>query len=227
MEDEFKGNGEDSDNNSNDFIVRATAQPQNSASSTEPASVTPTPTSSITPTVTPLSTPTPTITITPTPTLTPTPTATPTPTSTPTPTPVKYNIGGIDITGYCQNQNKGIATLVDTTWKCSGDNQAVNLTAACVWQYNVADATATQTVVGNPYTWACFSAQQPAVTPTPSATPTPTVSLTPTHSTTPSVTPTTTPMPLPNPATDVFGYFNAIRKIMENNFKFYFPFLKF
>lgn len=33
--DEFKGNGFDSDNNSSDFILRATSQPQNSSSSTE------------------------------------------------------------------------------------------------------------------------------------------------------------------------------------------------
>lgn len=101
--DEFAGNGEDTDNNANDFVVRALSQPQNSLSSVEPLPVpTPTNTPIPTPTNTPIPTPTdisavtptvaPTDTPTPTPTETPTPTSTPTPilepTSTPTPTTI-------------------------------------------------------------------------------------------------------------------------------------------
>jgi len=99
--DEFMGNGEDTDNNAADFVLRNIPQPQNSSSTIEPITPTPTetPTETPTPTITesptptitqsPTETPTPTITASPTPTETPTPTATttPTPTSTPTNTP--------------------------------------------------------------------------------------------------------------------------------------------
>jgi hypothetical protein len=87
--DEAKGNGEDSNNNSTDFVIRAVPQPQNSSSTPEPDDITPTPTMTSTPTALP----TPTLTMIPqptlTPTLTPTPTVLPTatPTSTPTPSP--------------------------------------------------------------------------------------------------------------------------------------------
>lgn len=90
--DEFAGNGEDTDNNANDFLIRDIPQSQNSSSALEPV---PTPTPSATPTNTPTLTPTPTPTLTPTltptetltPTVTPTETVTPTPTESPTPTP--------------------------------------------------------------------------------------------------------------------------------------------
>lgn len=89
--DEFLGNGEDTDNNAADFIIRDVPQPQNSSSAIEPPADTPTPTLTPTPTVTdtptPTITPTPTVTDTPTPTMTETPTPTNTPTSTPTATP--------------------------------------------------------------------------------------------------------------------------------------------
>lgn len=86
--DETEGNGEDTNNNTNDFISRAYPQPQNSNSETEPPIIpSPTPTLTGTPN-TPTLTPTPTITSTPTstPTTTLTPTPTPSPTATPTPT---------------------------------------------------------------------------------------------------------------------------------------------
>lgn len=105
--DELLGNGEDSDNNSNDFVRHAAPSvpnPQNTSSAAEKPSQdtptdtpteTPTPIDEITPTSTPTSTPTdePTPTVTQTPTLTatpseePTPTITVKPTKTPTPTP--------------------------------------------------------------------------------------------------------------------------------------------
>lgn len=93
--DESGGNGWDTDNNLNDFVVRGTPQPQNSQSATEPP-VTPTPTVSPTPeisptvepTVEPTAEPTPTD-VPPTPTeVPPTPTEVqPTPTLEPTPEP--------------------------------------------------------------------------------------------------------------------------------------------
>jgi hypothetical protein len=96
--DEFLGNGEDSDNNLNDFIVRDLPQPQTASSSAEPVMATPTPSSteSASPSATPVVTPT----VTPTPVVTPTPSATssaspsaipvvtPTPTASPTPLPI-------------------------------------------------------------------------------------------------------------------------------------------
>jgi hypothetical protein len=75
--DELKGNGEDTDNNANDFILRNTPQPQNSLSTNEPLSIqTPTDTPIITLTDTPTpSSMIPTISITPTLSLAPSPTA--------------------------------------------------------------------------------------------------------------------------------------------------------
>lgn len=79
--DALLGNGEDTDDNESDFLIRDFPDPQNSLSSLEPED---SPTATPTPTMT--ETPTPTITDTPTPTVTMTPTATPTATMTPTPT---------------------------------------------------------------------------------------------------------------------------------------------
>lgn len=101
------GNGYDTDDNANDFVLLTISMPRNSASpaaiivptpTTEPT-LTPTPKPTSTPTPTPTATPTPTNTPTPTPTMTPTPTDTPIPTvtpeptntPTPTPTPVPTN----------------------------------------------------------------------------------------------------------------------------------------
>jgi hypothetical protein len=92
--DALAGNGEDTNNNSADFVTRAVSQPQNSISTAEiPTSPTPTmtltPTPTSTPSVTPTASPTMTPTTTPslTPTLTPSPTLTPTPTVIASPTP--------------------------------------------------------------------------------------------------------------------------------------------
>jgi hypothetical protein len=104
--DSLLGNGEDTDNNANDFIIRDIPDPQNSNSLSEPVILSPTPTDipepsdSLTPTpteepsetITPTPTPEPTgipeftPTVTPIPTVTPTETLTPTPTPTPEPT---------------------------------------------------------------------------------------------------------------------------------------------
>lgn len=97
---ETAGNGEDTDNNSSDFVNRGTPQPQNTASALEPTGITPTltptggpsgtntptPTGTVSPTGSPSVTPTVTNAPTHTPTLTPTVTHTVTPTQTPTTT---------------------------------------------------------------------------------------------------------------------------------------------
>lgn len=75
--DEFEGNGQDTDNNSSDFVPRLVPQPQNSQSAEEP----------ITPTVTPTLSPTPSETPTEAPTLSPSPSPTVEPTATPSPSP--------------------------------------------------------------------------------------------------------------------------------------------
>lgn len=81
--DEFLGNGWDSDNNANDFVIRDLPQPQSSTWAAEPA-LPPVPTATVTPV--PTATATPTAIPTATPTITPSATATPT--NTPTPTPM-------------------------------------------------------------------------------------------------------------------------------------------
>ena len=86
--DEFEGNGQDTDTNGSDFILKIISNPQNASSTEEPAIVpTPTATETPTPTDTPTSTPTATPTNSPTPTATPSPTPTETPEETPTSTP--------------------------------------------------------------------------------------------------------------------------------------------
>jgi hypothetical protein len=85
--DEFLGNGEDTDNNNSDFVVRDTPQPQNAQSAVENLVIaTPTPTMTATPTATGTGTPTMSSSPTPTPTATATATPTQTPTQSPTPT---------------------------------------------------------------------------------------------------------------------------------------------
>ena len=84
------GNGEDTDNNSDDFTLRTVSEPQNASSSAEsPTGSTPTltPTETLTPTNTPTGTIIPTNTLTPTVTTSPTSTPSMTPTTSPTSTP--------------------------------------------------------------------------------------------------------------------------------------------
>ncbi|MBI4098042.1 MAG: lamin tail domain-containing protein [Candidatus Levybacteria bacterium] len=85
--DEFAGNGEDTGNNASDFLSRATPQPQNIASSIEPALASPTPSEE--PSPSPTVEPSPTAEPSPSPTTEPSPTIepSPTPTLTLTPTP--------------------------------------------------------------------------------------------------------------------------------------------
>lgn len=87
--DEFGGNGEDTNDNSADLVLRNVSQPQNSSSAVEPVSGTPTeiPTPTTEPSITPSETPTPTLEPSITPTEVPIPTLSPTPTATPTVSP--------------------------------------------------------------------------------------------------------------------------------------------
>lgn len=107
--DALLGNGEDTDNNDNDFLVRDIPEPQNSTSSLEP--IDPTPTLTPTSTPEPTNTPSPTPTLEPTPTNTPTPTPTVEPTATPTPTFVPTNTP----TPTVLPSNTPTPTLVPTT----------------------------------------------------------------------------------------------------------------
>lgn len=81
------GNGEDTDNNSSDFILRTTAQPQNTQSTPEASGDDPIQSPSPSPVTSPEPTPAATPNPTPTPEASPTPTPVPTPTLQPSPTP--------------------------------------------------------------------------------------------------------------------------------------------
>ncbi len=87
-QDENLGNGNDTDDNSADFVMREISDPQNSSMTENPNPPTSTPTPTIEPTATPTSTPSPTEDPSPTPTEVPTSTPTPTATATPIPTQV-------------------------------------------------------------------------------------------------------------------------------------------
>lgn len=87
---ELSGNGEDTDNNGNDFVLRTESNPQNTQSALEPvveATQTPEATATATSSATPIATETPISTPTETPLATATPTETPEPSQTPELTP--------------------------------------------------------------------------------------------------------------------------------------------
>lgn len=127
--DELQGNGFDTDNNNNDFVLRSLSQPQNNTqieplilptltpTNTPAPTLLPTiiPTSTpalISPTSTPANTPSPTSTPTPDPTPLPTltPSITPAPTITlsPTPTPITPRPGVLRFSLQCKPINKSI-----------------------------------------------------------------------------------------------------------------------
>src|SRR5579872_1934313 len=87
--------------------------------------------------------------------------------------PPATNLGGMDLSAYCTSIGEGQSALNGQTWICNGNGQAINLNAACVFQYSIANAFASQTISNNPYSYACF---EPSATPTPTQTPTPTPS---------------------------------------------------
>lgn len=183
--DSLLGNGEDTDNNFNNFIVRLIPQPQNRASSIEPATVTPTatPTATLTvtptntgtptPTVSPTNSPTPTATTTVTPTNSPTPTSTPTATMTPTHTPTPT------ITPT--------PTVTVTPTATKTPTPTVTLTATPT-------ATVTPTVTTSP---------------TVTTTVTPTATISPTMTLTPTATVTPTPTGRPSEVLGVWNFFDT------------------
>lgn len=149
---EFMGNGEDTDNNTNDFIARAIPQPQNSSSTVEPVDTTPSPTVSITMTPTETGSPTPTNTGTPSPTLSVTPTSTDTPTVTPT--------------------NTETPTATPTNSPTMTPTSTATMTPTST---NTPTPTATVTVTASPTTTLSPSVTlSPTVTPSVTVTPTPT-----------------------------------------------------
>lgn len=203
--DKFEGNGYDSDNNYDDFILREEPEPQNTASSKEPAlipSEAPTPVPTITPTPIPTATPTPTPTpiiiptYTPIPTPTPTPTATSTPiptaTHTPTPTPT--------YTPTPTATNTPIPTATPTplpsaTPTPTATNTPLPTSTPTPTLTSTPSPTATPTESGPIPTYT--STPSPTFTPIPTNTPSPTYTPTPTPTATATLTPTNTPIPTP------------------------------
>lgn len=200
--DEFAGNGEDTDNNVADFIIRDTPAPQNSQSPIEPIP-TPTPTLSPTPTVTPSSTPSPTLTITPTeiltPTSTPIPTAIPTSTITPTDIPVPTEIPTDTLTPTETPVPTVTPTETLTPTPIPTDTPTPTLTPS-----PIPTMTMTPTETPSPTvtpTEIPTNTPSPTLSPTPLPTeaPTPTVTPSLTLTVTPSVSPTITPINSPTP----------------------------
>lgn len=179
------GNSEDTNNNSNDFVLRTTSDPQNTASNLETLPII-SPTVSLTPTNSPTATPTvsntPTNTPTATPTLTNTPTNTPTstPTNSPTSTPTPSNT--ITPTATNMPTNSPTATMTPT-------------------------ATPTSTPLPSNSVTPTNSPTQ-----TPTMTPTPTNSPTASPSSTPTLTATLTPTPTPTSGGVVLGTFTFPNK---------------
>lgn len=121
------------------FILAATPQP------TSPPTATPQPT--LPPTATPSPTPTPT----------PSPTPTPIPASAPTTLGGATNLGG-----YCQSLGDTGVSLDGNTaynWKCvtpSGQHVGIDVTAACIWQYNDSQILTRLADYNNPNSWQCW-----------------------------------------------------------------------
>ncbi|MGI8419237.1 MAG: tyrosinase family protein [Candidatus Levyibacteriota bacterium] len=102
-------------------------------------------------------------------------------------------LGGMNLDGYCGSLNAGGASLNGTSWQCDS-GAAINMSAACQWQYATSSATAVQETANNPYSWACYSGSpaQPTSTPTPTTGSGPTATPTPTRAVTPTPTSTQT-----------------------------------
>lgn len=105
------------------------------------------------------------------------------PTSIPSPTPTVTagtTLGGLNLSGYSRSLGYGPnVKLVNGVWVFSRNGSAIDMTAACQWQYKTDNVTAVQTQPGNPYSWACFTGQTSVtqsqatpVTPQPTAGPT-------------------------------------------------------
>jgi outer membrane protein assembly factor BamB len=75
-------------------------------------------------------------------------------------------LGGINLDKYCTSLTQGSATLSGTVWNCTGNNQPINMNAACIWQYASSSAFASQTRSNDPYSYQCFSNAQTTPPPT-------------------------------------------------------------
>ena len=81
------------------------------------------------------------------------------------PTP-PTNLGGMDLDQYCVSVGQGPYSFLNgQIWSCTGNGQAIDLNAACVWQYNIAGAYAAEAVTGNVYTYNCYAQAQAPPTP--------------------------------------------------------------
>lgn len=114
-------------------------------------------------------------------------------------------IGGMNLDGYCINQNQGGATLTNNVWNCQSGS-TINLTAACQWQYPGQNASAVQETPNNPYTWTCYTTD---TTPTPTPTGTAMVTNTPNPTPTQGITPTPPPS---NNAANIAIYTDALQQ---------------
>ncbi len=225
---ETAGNGEDTNNNSADFVNRGEPQPQNMNAAVEPAltptpSVSPTaspsvsPTGSVSPTMTPTGslTPTPSLTATPSVTgsLTPSPTGTVSPTVTPTvtltTTPSLTLTSTPSPTASVSATSSPTATLSPTSSlspTVTPSSTSTPTTTPTATITATATLTVTPTVSLSPTATMTPTA---TVTSTQTTTPTitPTMTTTTTVSVTPSVTPIVTHTPTPTPGGQVFGTF--------------------
>src|SRR5258708_2256856 len=62
-------------------------------------------------------------------------------------------LGGMTLNEFCASQNQGSATLSGSSWVCTGNNQPIDMNAACNWQYNITNAFAQETSQNNPYSY--------------------------------------------------------------------------
>lgn len=223
-DDEFLGNGHDTDNNTNDFVRRTVSQPQNLSSDIEPVIATPTPTA--TPTETTSPTPEPTD------TPSPTPTETPEPSGTPSPAPEgqyeivcdsDFDINRVDeefhfrfsATAYINGvplEDADLKGTLDTGTATPFNIEETNFDGVADFTITILVGTISQTpvatvtfdnqdVLGDASCTVDFSLSLPTPTPSPSDTPTPEPTDTPTPepSDSPTPEPTDTPSPTPTP----------------------------
>jgi hypothetical protein len=186
--DNLAGNGEDTDNNANDFIIRDIPDPQNSNSPAEPPL--PTPTTTPEPTVTPLPTITPSPTVTPTPTNTPIPT--PTPTVIPTPIPTPTETVAPTATPAPTSIPTPTPTLIPTPTATTMPTPTVTPSPTALPSPTATPMPTTPTVIPTP-------TATPEPTATPTLIPTPTSTPIPEPTVIPTLVPTLTPEPTPTP----------------------------
>ena len=73
------------------------------------------------------------------------------------PPPTTTTLGGLNLTAYCQSLGQNGSALNGSTWICNPSGNTINMTGACVWQYNNSTATAAEARSNDPYSWTCYS----------------------------------------------------------------------